>query len=194
MLRRLTIVVVQSRKTQRWGYCPEDAEHLLRPELADDGGFESPEAAIAACKADDTVPKGYDLLFHVKRPPSPQMQAVRDAMYAEGCEVAPRGTAVLNARTLRVFIDRGAQLLLETAACSCGEVVRRLAVGEKGTGPWAWVHESDVGDLPAFGPTDKRPCPHCGAEIAVRGGWMEAHDRPAGGGQCPASGRFWMRQ
>ena len=53
----LTIVVVQSVITGGWNYCPQHAVPLLRPDLSDKQGWPTAAEAVAAAKADRTIPQ-----------------------------------------------------------------------------------------------------------------------------------------
>lgn len=53
----LRIVVVRSKVNDRWNYCPAEALPLLRLEMADDGGFPTADACLAAARADQTIPR-----------------------------------------------------------------------------------------------------------------------------------------
>jgi hypothetical protein len=54
----LTIVIVQSNVNGNWGYCPADAQKLLKPELDDEASYKTSDDALAAAKRDKTIPKG----------------------------------------------------------------------------------------------------------------------------------------
>lgn len=56
---RLTIVAVQSKVTQHWGYGPEHALHLLHLEYDDKpSGYLTAADALAAARKDRSIPKG----------------------------------------------------------------------------------------------------------------------------------------
>lgn len=53
----MVILAIQST-TGRWGYCREDFRQLLRLEYDDEAPFATAAEAIAAAKADTSIPKG----------------------------------------------------------------------------------------------------------------------------------------
>lgn len=52
----ITIIVVRSTVNGRWNYCPKAARDLLRPELAEHGGYPSLPEALDAIERDKTMP------------------------------------------------------------------------------------------------------------------------------------------
>lgn len=65
----ITIVITQSEVTGQWHYCPSLEVDVLHPENATEGGYPTADAAIAAAKADSTVPARSH--FRVQQPAPP---------------------------------------------------------------------------------------------------------------------------
>lgn len=59
----MKIQITKSMITGGWGYCPAEAATMLVPEFSAEANFKTADEAIAAAKADRTVPKGAEFVI-----------------------------------------------------------------------------------------------------------------------------------